>query len=141
MALSQDIDRLSHIPLLGLLEPDALRLLAFAGETRILAAGDILFYRDEPSDGGVLIQSGSVAMTEARDRADNPYFGPGTLLGEAALLRETLHPATAVARETTTVFKLPRIVFLRVMEEHPESAQRALVFLAQRLNARLIEPG
>lgn len=141
MALSQDIDRLSRIPLLGLLEPDALRLLAFAGETRILAAGDILFYRDEPSDGGILIQSGSVAMTEAVDRADNPYFGPGTLLGEAALLRETRHPATAVARETTTVFKLPRMVFLRVMEEHPESAQRALVFLAQRLNARLNEPG
>ena len=140
MALGQDIERLMRVPLLSLMEPDALRLLAFAGDTRIVLAGDVLFRRGEPSEGGLLIMTGSVAMTDdIHDQGDAPDFGPGTLLGESALLRETTHGATAMARETATIFRLSRTVFLRVLEEHPVSAQRILVFLARRLHSNLLD--
>ena len=63
MALDDDIALLARQPLLSLMERDALRLLAFAAESRILRAGDVLFRAGEPSDGAV---SGRVR----RDRAD-----------------------------------------------------------------------
>ncbi|MCW6507250.1 cyclic nucleotide-binding domain-containing protein [Lichenifustis flavocetrariae] len=138
MALGQDIERLAQIPLLRVMEPDALRLLAFAGETRIVLADTALFQQGEKSNGGYLVLSGSFLLHD-RD-GQGPRFGPGTLLGEAALLRETVHERSAVAEETSTVFKVPRTTMLRVLEEHPVSAQRLLGFLAQRLNRALVLP-
>ena len=42
MALENDIATLSAAPLFELLERDALRLVAFAAENRLLRAGDVL---------------------------------------------------------------------------------------------------
>ena len=48
MALDDDMTLLARQPLLSLMERDALRLLAFAAESRILRAGDVLFRAGEP---------------------------------------------------------------------------------------------
>lgn len=135
MALDQDIERLARVPLFGLIEPDALRLLAFSGETRIVLADTVLFRRGEPSDGGILVLSGSILVTD--EAYDATRFGPGSLIGETALLRAVVHRGSAVAEETSTLFKLPRHAVLRVLEEHPASARRLLAFLAQRLRGAL----
>jgi CRP-like cAMP-binding protein len=135
MALDQDIERLARVPLFALLEPDALRLLAFSGETRIVLADTVLFRRGEASDGGYLILSGSILLTD--EAYDTTRLGPGSLLGETALLREVVHRGSAVAEETATLFKLPRRSVLRVLEEHPASARRVLAFLARRLRGAL----
>ena len=58
MALDEDMALLARQPLLSLMDRDALRLLAFAAESRILRAGDVLFRAGEPSDGAVLVVSG-----------------------------------------------------------------------------------
>ena len=63
MALDEDMALLARQPLLSLMERDALRLLAFAAESRILRAGDVLFRAGEPSDGAVLVVSGAIALT------------------------------------------------------------------------------
>ena len=52
MALDDDIAILSQAPLFNLLERDALRLVAFASESRSLRAGDVLFRKGDRSDGG-----------------------------------------------------------------------------------------
>ena len=49
--------------------------------------------------------------------------GPGTLLGELALLTETSRPATAVAREPSTVIRISRSLFLKMLEGYPHAAQ------------------
>ena len=67
MALDEDMALLARQPLLSLMERDALRLLAFAAESRILRAGDVLFRAGEPSDGAVLVVSGAVALTVQDD--------------------------------------------------------------------------
>ncbi len=53
---------LSRIPTLAVLEHDALRLLAVGAETLNLRKGEILFRRDEPSDGGYVLVSGAIAL-------------------------------------------------------------------------------
>ena len=58
--------------------------------------------------------------------------GPGTLLGEAALLAETQRPATATAREASTVLRVPRAMFLKMLEGYPDAAQRLREIIAAR---------
>ncbi|MBN8964924.1 MAG: cyclic nucleotide-binding domain-containing protein, partial [Rhizobiales bacterium] len=45
-----------------------------------------------------------------------------TLLGELALIAETKRPATATAREPSTVIRISRSLFLKMLEGYPEAA-------------------
>ncbi len=49
LTLENDIRRLSVIPLFGQLEMEALRLIAFSGETRMFRANDVLFKASPPT--------------------------------------------------------------------------------------------
>ena len=135
MALEQDIDVLSAQPLLGLLPREALRLLAFAAETRFLRTGDLLFRKDDRADGGYLVVTGSIALDPRDDGSPAAQIAtPGFLLGETALFADVARPATALARETTTVMKITRAVMSRVLGEFPDSA----AVLHQALSRRVL---
>src|SRR5215203_467801 len=62
MALEDDIATLSRAPLFSLMDYDALRLVAFAGEHRALGSGDMLFRKGDTSDGGFVVTKGAVAL-------------------------------------------------------------------------------
>jgi CRP-like cAMP-binding protein len=123
MALEDDIGLLSQAPLLNLLERDALRLVAFAAEGRMLRAGDVLFRKGDRSDGGYVVKSGAVAL-DARDDGSPATFiaGPGALIGQAALFTRIERPATAAAREPSTVIRISPSLMRRVLEEFPGAA-------------------
>lgn len=134
MALDDDIDILARQPLLGLMPREALRLLAFAAETRILRAGDILFRKGEPAECGYLLVRGAVALDVRGDgAAGQQVLGPGALLGEMALITPVERGATAVAREPTTVSRLNRAVMLRVLGEFPQAAAALHAAIAARV--------
>lgn len=134
MALDDDIALLARQPLLSLMERDALRLLAFAAESRILRAGDVLFRVGEPSDGAVLVISGAVALDSRQDgQPAQEIVGPGALIGETALFAAVARPVTAIAREPTQVMRLSRSVMRRVLAESPASAEAIAAAVAQRL--------
>ena len=134
MALDDDIAVLTRVPALAVLEREALRLLAFAGQTRILIAGDVLFRKGDTADGGYVITSGSIALDARDDGSPASYVvGEGTLIGETALVVETTRAATAVAREPSSVMKLTREVVLRVLSEFPDSAFALRQSIAERL--------
>ncbi len=123
MALESDIDLMCTQPLLGLMPREALRLLAFAAETRFLRAGDILFRKGESADSAYIVVSGAVALDSRDDGSPAiQVVGTGYLLGETALFAEITRPATAIARETTTVMRLNRSVMIRVLKEFPDAA-------------------
>jgi CRP-like cAMP-binding protein len=131
MSLEDDIRNLSAHPSLSRLEPDALRLIAFSSEMLVLRAGDILFREGEPSSGGYLLLSGSVSL-ETADAAD-VVVRPPTLIGETALIAETVRPCTARAAEALNVMKISRRLFRRVLSEYPDSAERLQVLRRERL--------
>lgn len=134
MALDDDIALLARQPLLGLMERDAIRLVAFSAETRMLRAGDVLFRGGENSDGAVLVISGAVAIMSGDDgQPADAIVGPGTLLGELALFTSAKRPVTAVAREPVQVMRLSRSVMRRVLTEFPDSAQAIADAVAERL--------
>ncbi len=127
---------MSAIPSLAALDPEAVRLLAFSAETRIFRAGDVLFRRGDPSDGGFLVTQGSVAL-DGGEGGTRQVAGPGTLIGERAMISALPRPATATAREPTTVLKVTRRLFHRVLGEFPESALRLRAHYARVLGDAL----
>jgi CRP-like cAMP-binding protein len=132
MSLEDDVRTLARNPALAELDSEALRLLAFSAETRILRAGDVIFRRNDPADGGIFILSGSVALDGGGKTST--IFGPGALLGDIALLAETRRPATAIAREPSSVLKISRALFHRVLEEFPANAVRMQRNLYERIH-------
>jgi CRP-like cAMP-binding protein len=136
MGLNDDIAAMGRVPTLAFLEPDALRLLAFAAETRILRAGDVLFRRGEEADAGFIVVSGAIALDARDDGSPASYIaGPGTLVGELALLVPVVRPATAIARESSSVLRLSRTLVHRVLAEFPRSALALRQALSERLTA------
>jgi CRP-like cAMP-binding protein len=131
MTVEQDIAFFERVPTLGLLGRAALRILAIGAESRYVHSGEILFNADDPADCGYVIQEGSFKLTPAWSEEDI-IVGPGTLIGEFALLTETKRPATATAREPSTVIRISRSLFLRMLEGYPEAAHRLRERLAIR---------
>jgi len=122
MALEDDMALLSRVRVFAGMDRDALRLLAFSAEQRHLRAGATLFRKGEPSDGGFVVAKGAIALVDDDARAADAVVGPGTLIGEVALITPTRRPATAVAREPTTLLRISRAMFRRTLEEYPEVA-------------------
>ncbi len=134
MSLEQDIDRLAAQPLLALLPREALRLIAFAAETRILRTGDVLFRKGDAADAAYLVMSGTLVLDARDDGSPSPHpAGPGVLIGETAMLAEVRRPATAIAREMTTVMRISRGLMARVLQEFPDSAAALHRAIAERV--------
>ncbi len=121
MSLESEIAQLQSNPVLALFDHEALRLIAFSSDTRILRKDDVLFREDEVSDGGYFIASGSLVLSGS---GVSETYGPAALIGEAALFAETRRPATATMLEPTVVRRIPRHLMRRVLVEFPETAAR-----------------
>jgi CRP-like cAMP-binding protein len=134
MTIEDDIAFLERVPIFALLGPPALRILAIGAESRYVHNGEVLFSAGEIADAGYVVQDGSFALQLENAETDTPRVTVerGTLLGEFALLTETLRPITATALEPSTVMRIPRSLFLKMLEGFPDAAQRLRDHLARR---------
>ena len=122
VSLDSDIRLLSQVRLFQGFGPDHLRLLAFGAEARTLGRGTQVYLEGTRADGGIVIVRGQVTLTSGTHMPIVSTHGPGALLAEMALITPTEHAATAQAVEHTEVLKIPRPLFLRMLEEYPELA-------------------
>jgi CRP-like cAMP-binding protein len=133
MTVEDDIVTFKRIPTLALLGPEALRIMAIGAETRYLHAGDVLFAEGEPADCGYVVREGSLTLTAPHaSEKEAGIAHPGTLLGELALVTDTMRPVTATAREPSSVIRVSRSMFLRMLEGYPDAAERLRRHLAGR---------
>ena len=135
MSLEDDIAFFERVPTLAVLGKNALRVLAIGAETRSLPSGAVLFYAGELADAGYVVQQGSILLepgtpTEGREMT----AGPGTLIGELALLTDMVAPATAIAKEPTTVIRISRGLFHKMLEGFPPAAKKLHDMMAGRLD-------
>ena len=132
MAIDDDITFLERVPTLSLLGRQALRILAIGAETRYIHSGEVLFKRGDEADGAYVIQEGRFKLSS--NDGNELTVGPCTLLGEVALFSETRRPATAKALEPSTVLRIPRFLFVRMLDSFPEAARKLREILAARLD-------
>ena len=124
MSIEDDIAFLERVPTLALLGRDALRILAIGAESRYLHDGNVLFSQGEAADAGYVLQEGLLSLGPVHGTGEELTVGSGTLLGELALLTETTRQVTATALEPSTVIRIPRTLFLKMLEGYPEAALR-----------------
>ena len=135
MSIEDDIAFLERVPTLRLLGRTALRILAIGAETKSLQSGAVLFYAGELADGGYVVQEGSLVL-----EPNSPQFGkkitvgPGTLVGELALLTDTVCATTAIAKESTVVIRISRSLFRKMLEGYPAAAQKMRDMVAERVD-------
>jgi len=136
MSIEDDIAFLERVPALALLGHEALRILAIGAENRYVQHGDVLFREGDAADAAYVVQEGSFSLVSGQSRAEpaTTTVGPGVLLGELALLTETVRPATATASEPSSVIRIPRKLFLKMLEGYPDAARRMRDVIAARAN-------
>ena len=135
MTIEDDIAFFERVPTLGLLGRDALRILAIGAESRYVHGGEVLFQVGDEADAGFVIQEGSFSLATGRAEDGEPLVvGRGALLGELALITETKRPASATALEPSTVLRIPRGLFLKMLDGYPSAAEKLRDILASRSN-------
>jgi CRP-like cAMP-binding protein len=132
MTIEDDISFLERVPTLNTLGRQALRILAIGAETRYIHGGEVLFHSGEDADSGFVIQEGRFNLSS--DDGRDITVGPCTLLGEVALFTETRRPATATALEPSTVLRIPRPLFIKMLDSFPDAAHKLREIMAGRLD-------
>jgi CRP-like cAMP-binding protein len=122
MSIEDDVALLEHVPTLQLLGTAALRMVAIGSEQRDVARGDALFNAGDDADAGFIIQRGAFRVEDGGGAAI--VAGPGALLGELALITAMKRPSTAIALEHSSVIRIARSLFQRVLESDPAAARR-----------------
>jgi CRP-like cAMP-binding protein len=122
MSIEDDVALLERVPTLRLLGNTALRMLAIGSEQRDFARGTILFKAGDEADAGFIVQRGAFRIAD-EDGAEL-VAGPGALIGELALVVAMSRPSTATAVEYSSVIRVARSLFQRVLESDPVAARR-----------------
>ena len=122
MSIEDDVALLERVPTLRLLGTQALRMLAIGSEQREFGRGDQLFNAGDDADAGFVVQRGSFRIDDGISA--EIIAGPASLIGELALVVVMKRPSTAVALDNSTVIRIPRSLFARVLESDPAAARR-----------------
>jgi CRP-like cAMP-binding protein len=129
MSIEDDVALLERVPTLRLLGTAALRMLAIGSEQRSFERGDLLFSAGDDADAGFIVQRGAFRVD---DGGAEIVAGPGALIGELALVVAMQRPATATAIDRSSVIRIARSLFQRVLESDPAAARRLRDELASR---------
>jgi len=125
MSIEDDIECFERVPTLALLGREALRILAIGAENRYVHSGEVLCHQGDAIDAGYVVQEGSFLLTRAgEDESAGRTVGPGAIIAELALLVDSQCAVTATAREPSTVTRIPRTLFVKMLEGYPEAAAR-----------------
>jgi CRP-like cAMP-binding protein len=122
MSIEDDVALLERVPTLRLLGRESLRMLAIGSEQRSIHSGEYLFRQGEEADSGFVVQRGAFRVDDGAGA--QATAGPGMLIGELALVVAMQRPSSATALENSTVIRIARSLFQRVLESDPAAARR-----------------
>ena len=130
-------DTLARVDLFSSLDKKELETLAKSCQERKYSAGSILIKQGDTGVGLYVIINGHVRTTLAKnpDRAevDLGTYGPGSVLGEMALLDDLPRSATVTAVDNVAALLLPVWEFRTTIRSHPEIGLKLLAVLSRRL--------
>jgi CRP-like cAMP-binding protein len=132
MSIEDDVALLERVPTLRLLGNAALRVLAIGSEQREFERGDLLFSTGDDADAGFVVQRGAFRISLEDGSGTEIVAGPGTLIGELALVVAMERPSTALSVDHSIVIRIPRSLFQRVLDSDPAAARRLRDAMATR---------
>jgi CRP-like cAMP-binding protein len=136
LSIREIASRLRRIDLLEGFDDDSMAKLASSAHERHYSAGETIFLRGDKGDCFYIVVSGRVrivlGVSDGREMTLR-HQGPGTILGEIAMLDGRARSADAMALDPTTLIRISRTHFIGLMEQQPKLAQALLGALCARL--------
>ena len=115
----QPRDALQQMPLFRGADPADLDALAAVVEANAYGAGEPIFDHEHPADALFAILIGTVEIAAPGKDVPVVSMGSGQAFGEVAFFRRGAHNASARARETTRVLRIPFAALDRLLADHP----------------------
>ncbi len=136
MTLQRDLQCLRRLPLFRDIDPQRLKLLAFASERVHFDPGEVVCRQGEPGDAAYVILEGRArVLREGPEGAlEVAQLGPNDVVGEIAILCGVPRTATVVADGPLEALRIDRETFLATVRQFPEIALGIMRELALRLH-------
>lgn len=113
------------------------KLFSDSEDARHLAAGDTLFASEDVADEIFFVVGGKIDLLVDGRLVESIL--PGTVLGEIAMLDNTIHAADAIAACASTVVPVSPEQFQYLVEQTPYFALDVMKSMAERIHRRLPE--
>ncbi|MBL0212916.1 MAG: cyclic nucleotide-binding domain-containing protein [Myxococcales bacterium] len=125
---------LAATPLFAGLPKQALEALVENLTIVPLETGVALFREGDPGDALYVIVEGEVAVqAEGPPRVEMARLGPGSFIGEVALMTDQPRSATVTALEPSELLRIDRMTLSRVLANHGDVLRAVLRFVRERL--------
>jgi CPA1 family monovalent cation:H+ antiporter len=125
---------LAATPLFAGLPKEALEALVSNLTLVSLESGSVLFHEGDPGDALYVIVEGEVSVqAEGPPRVEMARLGPGSFIGEVALLTDQVRSATVTAVQTSELLRIDRHTLSRVLANHGDVLRALLRFVRDRL--------
>lgn len=134
MAIDSLAQHLLRQPIFQGLRPLFITEIVRRADRAVFRPGDLIMEEDTQAEAAILLVAGdAVRVAGAGPRARTEAIAAGSLLTEMAMLIETSHSATIVARTAVRALLLPRTELHELMAIEPEVADHFVAKIAGRL--------
>lgn len=137
-ALESDVDVLRTVPFFSGFSDEHLKLLALSAENRSLPEKLLLYDEGQLLHSAYVIVSGTLRgehKVKGGEKTVKREIGPGVILGERALLLDTRATESVRVESRTRVLQLRKLMFRKLLQEHPEIA----MLLRTRLTRHVLQ--
>ncbi len=136
MAIDALVKPLLPLAIFRGLKPLQITEIARRAERIIYRPGDTIIEEDEVGDAAVLIVSGDAVRISGPDHTGSPEpVMSGALVGEMAMLVESVHSSTIVARGNVKALRITRTEMLEQMHEDTSLAEHFVECITGRLRS------
>ena len=118
------------------------RMLAFAGDMRRFDADDVIYKAGDVPQGAFVLVSGTLRARPEGQGHPYAISEPGSVVSAMALILAKPRPITVTAVTDCQMLFVPRHAFLKLVQQSPELAQRAVARIERDLGSYLgaLEP-
>lgn len=134
MAMDALVKPFLHLPLFKGLKPLQLTEIVRRAGRIVYKPGDILIEEDQVGDGAIVIVSGeAIRLNGENEGLPAESIPEGSMIAELAMLVETVHSATIVARTPIRALKISREEIHAQMSEDRQLSEHMMLRIAERL--------
>lgn len=137
MAIDALVKPFLSLPLFRGLKPLQITEIVRRADRIIYRPGEALIREDAAGDAAIVIISGEAVRISAGEAAVRVL--EGALVGELAMLVETVHSATVIAKTPVRALRLSRTELHALMREDPALAEHFSMRIAARLKRLALE--
>ncbi|WP_448950289.1 cyclic nucleotide-binding domain-containing protein [Labrys neptuniae] len=135
MDLDLEVKAIRNAPIFTGIDPCKMRLLACMSEQLTFGKDDYLFRAGELPDAAYVILKGEVELLAENGQGEMIIGteGPGTMIGEVAVLCDARRLTSARAHGDIAVMRINKDCLLRMMQDNPQFSMSIAKELARRV--------